>query len=181
MSEPVPDSTSFNKKRCSSSTELNCKRFCPEESSINCMLSSICAKNCVLSSDGSNMHVSCSTVHSCSNSSSIIQETSPYMHINDLPVLSMLHIFSYLSLSDRQHRVALVCHYWLQLSRDPLLWKSVILRDQRKIADSVLKSVTRFGSVLTILDITDCVSVTDCGLSLVLKTCPRLVKLRLAR
>lgn len=170
MSEPVIDSACSNRKRCSSNANVNCKRVCPEQTYSNSLVSTAVAADC----DSNN---------TCLSSYSLVvhHASSEHVHINNLPVLNMLKIFNYLSLGDRQHRVALVCQYWLKLSRDPYLWKYVVLRNQRKVTDFVLKSISEYSSALTVLDITDCICVTDCGLSVILKACSRLAKLRLTR
>jgi len=190
MSEPVPNSVSFNRKRCSAvNSNAGCKRVC-SELTVHSPQTGITVRH-----ESTESHVPyCADKyvplisHSqlCS-SGSLSRDTSSChlatedLNINDLPALILLKIFDFLSMGARQHRVALVCQYWLQLSRDSQLWRVLDMRGQSKVTDEVLRAISGYCRAVTVLDISDCSCITDNGVTVVLQACPRLLKLRIAR
>jgi hypothetical protein len=93
------------------------------------------------------------------------------LHINNLPYPILLRVFQNLTLYDRESRAALVCLYWLRLSRDPVLWNTLGVGGQRKITDEVLLRLARYSNNITVVDITDCRTVTDSGFISLLHNC----------
>ena len=78
------------------------------------------------------------------------------MSITDLDSITLIDIFSYLSVEDIVLSVRLTCKGWQEMSRDPHLWKTVWNgreADQLRSADSrrlkLLKfNVPRFESLI---------------------------------
>uniref|UniRef100_UPI00358FC92A F-box/LRR-repeat protein 17-like isoform X2 n=1 Tax=Myxine glutinosa TaxID=7769 RepID=UPI00358FC92A len=97
--------------------------------------------------------------------------------ITNLPDSIVLKVLSYLSLSDRCHSAALVCHAWHDLCFDPQLWRRIDLSTQQQVTDEVLlKLVSRSRSVAAVV-LTDCRGVSDNGIAEMAACCPRLIEL----
>ena len=101
--------------------------------------------------------------------------------INSLPQVVFLTILSYLDVKNLG-RASCVSKHWYNSSLDPCLWKILKLQKRQKVDDKVLVRVTKQASSnASLLDVSECESLTEEGLMTALRQCQLLVELRVVR
>lgn len=101
--------------------------------------------------------------------------------INSLPQVVFLTILSYLDVKNLG-RASCVSKHWYNSSLDPCLWKILKLQKRQKVDDEVLIRVTRQASSnVSLLDVSECQSLTEEGLMTALRQCQLLMELRVVR
>ena len=100
--------------------------------------------------------------------------------INNLPQVVFLSILSYLDLKDLG-RASCVSKHWYNSTLDPCLWRKLKLQKRHKVDDEVLVRITNHGSAVSVLDVSECRSITEEGLLKALLQCKCLVDLSVVR
>lgn len=101
--------------------------------------------------------------------------------INRLPQVVFLSILSYLHVKDLG-RASCVSKHWYNSTLDPCLWRRLKLQKRQKVDNQVLVRITNYGSsTATVLDISECRSITEEGLLKALQQCRYLIELCVMR
>ena len=93
----------------------------------------------------------------------------------------IVKIFSNLT-TDQLCRCSCVCERWYRLAWDPLLWKRIVINDDRIPIDRALRYLTKRLSyntptvcvIVERINLNGCIQLTDKGLHCVAKRCPEL-------
>ena len=107
-------------------------------------------------------------------------ESTNCFQISSLPQVVFLSILSYLDRKDLG-RASCVSKHWYNSILDPCLWKKLKLQKRSKIDDEVLVRITNHGSAVSVLDVSECRSITEEGLMKALWQCKCLVDLSVVR
>ncbi|XP_033625290.1 F-box/LRR-repeat protein 17-like [Asterias rubens] len=106
----------------------------------------------------------------------------PCGHFNLLPPQVITHIFSFLTVRELTCTAALVCKHWWRMSRASCLWLEIRLCDHNaSITDEVLISLGSRHRSVRLLNLSDCLKITNNGLSRALSYCGVLRELYLIR
>ncbi|GCB62464.1 hypothetical protein scyTo_0007239 [Scyliorhinus torazame] len=102
-------------------------------------------------------------------------ETEP-PNINQLPSSILLKVFTHLTLKERCLSASLVCKYWRDLSLDFQFWKQLDLSGRQQITDDILKRIASKNRNTIQINVSDCRSISDTGVSSIAPHSPGLQK-----
>ncbi|KAK7096258.1 hypothetical protein V1264_005574 [Littorina saxatilis] len=106
-----------------------------------------------------------------------------FITIDDLPLILLVHIFSFLPIATRVSRVSLVCKKWQVAVLDPSLWRRLDLRNLPRLKDGMLLKLASLSDRVSALILSDGLStlLTDDGVVKALQQCPHLKKVKFNR
>lgn len=103
-------------------------------------------------------------------------------NINRLPYCVLVQIFQNFSPFMLLNKVSQVCKYWYNVSRDPDLWRDLIMTNHCKLTDEFLLDLLKFSDYRAkTVNLTECRFITNHGIQRLLEKCRNLHVLKLIR
>ncbi|XP_038057993.1 F-box/LRR-repeat protein 17-like [Patiria miniata] len=103
------------------------------------------------------------------------------LHLNRLPPQLLAHVFSFLTVPELLRTAAFVCKHWHRVSHFWTLWHQMRFRDHPNVTDGDLVELCSRHCSVGLLDLSDCLRITDEGLEKALVHCKMLRDLFLIR